>query len=481
MHSNVKRTSQRNGANGVAVLAAITTVCLTTGCTRPGDIVTPDAGSGPGGLCIGPTCLPDPGWGPVDCTQQDGVDTLSIDNFDGTLTNSSGTFVAQDFYVYSDGTSPPTFENYAHEPISDAGGFQPPTTPLYLCGPDAGSDPRLGTHSRVLHLFGGPFLGWGGGTGIAMAKLNGRDMGGRDNATTGGDPNSPKNICESPGPDGGYPSICPPLSAEFSVQVAAVDVSQYEGVSFWARRGPNGQATFHVNVGDKYTDDDLNYLGLRQQAQTGQPQSIYCQRIRECDCLNHQACTFLQTLPSVNTPPPLPAGQGFFCGPPPSTANLSSACQDMTLACVGLNGGPNTCCSTTACNQPYPAYPCDHVPDAGIFAGVPANTDGDIQFYGRPCTPYGWTNGIGGSFCFDPATDPPPAPPAELCGDHWQIAVDLGTDWKFYKVPFTSLLQQGFAKKSEHLDLTAVSVVKFTWGAGWIDYWLDNVAFYRSK
>ena len=191
MESNVKGTRQRNGASGLAGFAVIAIAWLATGCTRSGDILTSDAGAAPGGLCLGPTCLPDPGWGPVDCTEQDGVDTLSIDNFDGTLTNSNGTFVAQDFYVYSDGTSPPTFENYAHQPVADAGGFQPPTTPLYLCGPDAGSDPRTGIRNRVLHLFGGPFLGWGGGTGIAMAKLNGRDMGGRDNATMGGDPAQP--------------------------------------------------------------------------------------------------------------------------------------------------------------------------------------------------------------------------------------------------------------------------------------------------
>jgi hypothetical protein len=58
--------------------------------------------------------------------------------------------------------------------------------------------------------------------------------------------------------------------------------------------------------------------------------------------------------------------------------------------------------------------------------------------------------------------------------------VSLDTDWQFYKVPFTDLRQQGFAKKSEHLDLTAVSVVRFTWVAGFVDYWIDEVSFYRN-
>ncbi|HTA91678.1 MAG TPA: hypothetical protein VK745_18975, partial [Polyangiaceae bacterium] len=76
--------------------------------------------------------------------------------------------------------------------------------------------------------------------------------------------------------------------------------------------------------------------------------------------------------------------------------------------------------------------------------------------------------------------DPPPAPASQRCGDHWVNSVDLTTDWQFFHVPFTDLRQQGFAKKAEELDLHSVSVVRFTWDAGIIDYWIDSVSFYKQ-
>ena len=43
-----------------------------------------------------------------------------------------------------------------------------------------------------------------------------------------------------------------------------MDVSEWEGISFWARRGPDSQAGFRVLVGDKNTDDDIAYLMYRE-------------------------------------------------------------------------------------------------------------------------------------------------------------------------------------------------------------------------
>jgi len=43
------------------------------------------------------------------------------------------------------------------------------------------------------------------------------------------------------------------------------------------------------------------------------------------------------------------------------------------------------------------------------------------------------------------------------------------------------LLQQGWAKRSNKLDTTAISVVRFTWDGGWVDFWIDDVRFYRHK
>jgi hypothetical protein len=469
------------GAIGIALLSTF------VGCDRPGgQAVVPNGAATTDGICIG-ACEPDPGWGPVDCSQQNGIDTLEIESFDDDPTSAGTLGVAADLYTYTDGTAPLYYQGQPGEAV-DGGGFQPSVTPVPLCAhPHVYPDDV----NYVFHIFGGPFKGWGGGFGVPMAKLNGREPnGGNRDQNPYADPNAPKDLC-CPVPVGEpgapcptnvpLPSQCPPAGTEFAVWMGALDVSAYDGVSFWARRGPNGQAGLRVTVGDKYTDDDINYLAQRQQAATGQSQPIYCDRVRECDCnQNHQACEFLPQLP-LNQGLQFPTGaSGYFCGDQfPPSADLVSVCSASELSCVGFNGGPSTCCGVTNCNQPYPAYPCDMLPDAGAFADA-AGSYGDPQFFGRPCSPYAFATGVAGSYCFNPATDPPPAAPVDVCGDFWMTTVDLGTDWTFYKVPFTVLHQQGFGKKSDIFDLHAVSVVRFTFDIGWIDYWIDTVSFYRE-
>jgi hypothetical protein len=43
------------------------------------------------------------------------------------------------------------------------------------------------------------------------------------------------------------------------------------------------------------------------------------------------------------------------------------------------------------------------------------------------------------------------------------------------------MLQQGWAKRWQFFDTSSVSVVRLTWDAGWIDYWIDNLRFYRVR
>lgn len=85
------------------------------------------------------------------------------------------------------------------------------------------------------------------------------------------------------------------------------------------------------------------------------------------------------------------------------------------------------------------------------------------------------------SLCYDPEDGPFPVERTQKCGDHWVHPIRLSTEWQFYKVPFTSLLQEGWAKESFKLDLTSAAVVRFTWSTGWHDFWVDDVRFYRNK
>jgi hypothetical protein len=474
----------RRGGVPLAGLAVAACALRLAGCEAfggyPGGEVTYDASTlyaaTIAGLpCLG-TCLPDPGSGPVDCeASTHGVTKLTILTCDDV--DSQGDFFAENLYTYGDGTVLPA-NVYGTPPnlLAKQSGWQPETQSVNYCG----------VHNNALHVVGGylpsadsicntyslaqtgapfqgsaaPFRGWGGGMGIAMQKLNNSD----------GQGDTQKGLCGVQ-PNGGplpHPEVCPPATAEYAVRVGALDVSTFDGVSFWGRRGPNSQAGIGVNVGDKYTDDDLSYLTYRSDPAAPR----HCERVKECACTNLKPCEYQDPGPlSASTCGQSPAG--FYCSPPDPVGFQSISGQ-----------GSNFYCDVTECNQVYPAYPNDvyHLPDGGTVVGpTGAAAFGDQQFFNRPCTPYTRPDGYGSSFCFDPTTDPLPANPTETCGDHWMKMVDLTSDWQFFKVPFTDLRQQGFAKKSELLDLHSVSVVRFTWTAGWIDYWIDEVSFYRNS
>ncbi len=440
-------------------LAAVFEGCQAFGFHPDGVGATPDAASDAGFMACNDsgTCFPDPGSRPTDCSVASGDETSPIVTFDDPNV-MTGFFKAEGMYIYTDNTASSWFSNgqsLCAASLPQIGettcGFEPWTEPVDLCRPG----------NNALHLMGGPFSGWGGGIGVSMQKLNGRDP-------VNNDPN--KALCLPP--DGGTLNpVCPPDDAEYAVRVAALDVSQYQGVSFWARRGPRSQTGLRVAVGDKHTDDDLNYYAVRETALTGVQQPIYCQRIKECGCLYNAPCTYYE------------AQDTSYCRDPSDPKT-----QQQCLNAINISGTTMDCAcgATDVCNTVDPAFPND--PPIGsdgkpITTLNPANgmpVVADTAFYGRACTPYQFADGTGTSFCFNPGTDPPPAPASQRCGDHWVNSVDLTTDWQFFHVPFTDLRQQGFAKKAEELDLHSVSVVRFTWDAGIIDYWIDSVSFYKQ-
>jgi hypothetical protein len=231
---------------------------------------------------------------------------------------------------------------------------------------------------------------------------------------------------------------------------ASLDISDWEGVSLWARRGPEGQPLLRVLVGDKYTDDDLSFLSHNDPTLPR-----YCERVKECACLNGKPCTIWGGGAS-DAGNGASFNAGSYCGdpafdPPPGTINQNG--QQAT----------NTC-GMSHCNEDYPAYP-------GVV---------DKQFNGKPCNPFTVRDGTPSLYCFDPVFDPPPAQPDQRCGDHWTFPLHLTTDWQFFRVPFTEMFQQGFAQKAPTFDLTSVSAVRLTWNAGSIDFWIDDVSFYRA-
>jgi hypothetical protein len=338
--------------------------------------------------------------------------------------------------------------------------------------------PRCGQPSNALHIQGGLFLGWGGGFGTAAANWLLY-------------PQDPHFNC----PADSDVSLCPPSNTPTYLNGALVDASAYEGVALWARRGPDSQGGIRINVGDQNTDDDISYLTY--QFDPTIPRN--CERVRECACTNHKACSKWASSPLDTTA--YPQFASWACPPGASdTSHCASSSNSQTCATPGpyyycedpssgivpgynATSAPDTACNTcdvTNCNLPYPAYP-GGPPFASSAGGAASTGQYDAQYYNRPCTPYTMRSGLSTSYCFDPATDPPPAESDQQCGDHWITPIYLTNQWALYLVPFTTMQQQGFGKKFGKMDLHAVTMVRLTWDGGYVDYWIGKVAFYRHK
>jgi len=472
-------TAQRRAAPSSALAAAVSGwigLATLAGCIPTAPNLAPGAESLP---CTGPACVPLVGGAQittaatVDCdAAQVGIKLAPffvLDNEEIGTTNGVTGNIAQFFYQYVDGTAGLTPSAYS---------------PLAIAADRCKKTPPGQNH--VYHTSGGPFTGWGGGIGIGLAHTN-------------SDPGSGLCVGVNPPvcpPEGGFttdtPCVCPSLTAVDAtgqpvrgareISQAALDVSQWDGISLWARRGPNSQPLMRVLVGDKYTDDDISYLMYLDD--TTAPRSArYCERKADCGCNFQDAvCSFYGSditsdpiyhsevvkndphFPDPNAPGTTGA---LFCGAPES--HPGSASQNLFsnngLVCDDSKGCADNFCGRSVCDAPYAAY---------------ATNGPDIQFNNKPCTTFTYRNGSQSNVCYDPATDPSPPEGDEQCGDHFTFPINLSTEWQFYKIPFTQMFQQGWAKQAPTFDLTSVSVVRFTWDVGYIDYYIDDVAFYRN-
>jgi len=397
------------------------------------------------------TCTPDPGSQAVDCeAAEQGLELVTIGDF-----STAGSVNAKRFYVYTDRSGQGRVSSFDQ-------GWEPSTVedPFPRC--------ENGRTPRALHIQGGPFYGWGGGFGTSMKDFVPND------AAYGCLQNS-----QSP--------LCLPETDELASENVAVDASGFEGVAVWARRGPDSQGGMRILVGDINTDDDISYL-MYQKDPT---RKRNCERVRECGCTNHKPCQRWDTAPLEMQTPNLSSWKAAVDAERLdlqyqmwSCASAGYYCEDPAADVIPgyfTSGGMTTRCNScaqTRCDEQYEAYPDGIQNDEDKAAEDQPN---DSQFNGKPCTPYTFRSGVTSAYCFDPATDPPPAEQDEQCGDHWTRPIYLTNQWQLHLVPFTEMLQQGWAKRFGKMDTSHVTVVRLTWDGGYIDYWVGWVGFYRHR
>lgn len=350
---------------------------------------------GPGGTlhCCVRECVPDPGSTLVNCAkQEEGLEFMSPAIWDFEAAEAT-----PGMYIYSDRSV------YTGREVND---LQIPGSFLEPRGyqPAAAVTARCGGEAKVFRLRGGIFRGWGGGLGRPLLLNAGTLCG-----TTGcGDP---------------------------------VDVSAWDGISLWARRGPNGQSLLRIGLGDQHTDDDLNRAEKDEFDTLPPPRADgkLCRRVRSCDCPSGKPCTYFKN----------DAFAGRFCYDP--------------------------------LFDPAPIHASDHYPLCGDAVCNDPGSENDPSFVGKACTPFLTESGEEREFCFDKGLDPDPPESHQRCGDHWMAGIHLTADWQLFLIPFASLQQQGFGKNTPRLTTEAISMLRLTWDIGWIDLWIDDVRFYRVK
>jgi hypothetical protein len=403
-------------------------------------------------FCVG-TCAPDYGSTRIDCNAEQGIEFFPVD----VLNGDTGTVLG--FYAYNDGSSDfmvagvDPFDGSAvttNDPSSNGvSNYEPGTVTVNdRCGEDGKPGPN-----NVHHLRGGLFTEYGGGMGRRLLDFVSLEPLGCS-TTEAAAPTDP-DAC--PDLDERIESVDnTALRANFYSMTA--DLRGWEGISFWARQGPDNTAGLRVYVGDRQLDDDVAFI----ERNAGLTPS--CLRARECGCRNHEPCT-ADTLRRGDGP-----RVQYSCWDPKRDVPPSTLQEQSPAGVDFIN--PYDICGTTQCDALNSAW---NAVDP-LFA-TPDNPDypGSAQ-----CQLYKLTNDLETYYCYDkanPASYPPDGP--QQCGDGWAKGVTLSTDWKFFTIPFSELRQEGYGQRFSHLDLSKLTLVRFTWMQGWLDVWLDDVRFYR--
>jgi hypothetical protein len=419
-----------------------------------------DPREGADGRCVRPApdgkCAPDVRPTLVDCAAAErGFEFLTPAIFDFSSTTTS-------LYSYSDGTSeflqpsgyePDIFAQSTRCGILNAAGVLEPDQ----------------LKAGELHIWGGPFREWGGGMGRSMQGYAASAGCAGIGATA--PPDDGEGPC--PAPDARIEAVPTTVATDAGGVLRSgaydrlVDVRAWDGISFWARLGPGSDPGFRVSLGDRQLDDDISYLEAEAFKSTGgNAPGPTCGRVLECGCRNHRPCT------------PDPVDQQLFCWDPARGDRPPSELRAALPADATDDDFPYFFpyekCGATMCDQPFDAFG-----RADLIFATPANpmTPGTAS-----CQEYTFQNDFTALYCYDPndASGLAVAAAYERCGDVWAKPIGLTEQWQFFTVPFTELRQEGWGKEFQYLDLSRIALTRFTWAVGWVDFWLDDVRFYRT-
>jgi hypothetical protein len=345
------------------------------------------------------------------------------------------------------------------------------------------------TSSEVLHL-AGHFTDFGGGLGTVLFN----------HTDTLGTAVKFNDLSQKVGADGVVPQVAAParpitfypgdvayvpgMASADLTDASSVPPHPWEGISFWARRGPFAGPGFRPGILDRTTSDDFN---KQLPASMAACRSVYT----TCSCPNQKPCTAWDP----NDPQdPQPTADELMSNIEPLTPDVSgytvtkgSYCWDPKVDKYPP-WDPSLRCDDFACdyhaNTPIPSMTYNPVnateanlwqADAGKGPGVGTMTCSPNYYVFKDSTT------PSARFCYKPGVDLDPPERMERCNDGFLAGTLLTTDWVHYFIKFSDLRQGMIDKRSSGIDLGMVEALLFAFPGGDMDLWLDDVGFYRRK
>lgn len=445
---------------------------------------------------------PDPGPACTNCQQADDVDVLLVHDFEQGF--------APTWFNYGEPGVPIAPPQVGQGEQNDAGvpppywGLQVPDLNLVPGGRRCGS-------KYALHMAGGRFLTWGGGyvslsvtvRGAANVQkfcpgdLSADELGiGTQPTSTGSGDAQTCNFFVTP--VAGQPSRL------------GLDVSEYEGISFWARRSPSAQSTLRIAVNDENTSQGLALQVERgtYDAEHGKPNATVAEPAcrRALECCRHCG--------DVTRDAPIVGDDGAIIGsrkrtekrchladerPPPDLQTNEGApaqFRTYTLDAVTnewvpgqwLTAGGYVSTAENEWRSAYDAWDRDYKlccpptmdeEEERIALGETARV-GDPQFGGRQCNPYVFRYDYSsGYYCWAEGDPPLPERNENRCEDGFEASINVDTEWRFYKVPWSELRRLTPNRKA--VDPTGIYSVALFFGQGYLDTYVDDIGFYRRR
>lgn len=394
---------------------------------------------------------------PEDCVDPPGYEFALVDNYEIGKASFS--------YTYNDSTGKVT-------PWSPKE-WEPPSSPI----PAAWGGSRCGS-TRALHL-AGQFKQWGAGYGTVL--YNHADTlkpAGVTIFDTFSDPTG------ASAPTGfasritywkrDVPLMTPGVTADFDHPyidlMTAADLSAWDGIAVWARRGPFAGPGFRPGLLDRTTSDDFN--------KQLPPEKAACRSIYTvCSCQNTKHCTpwKLADAPVGVDPELYPDRDGTYCWDPATEAYPNS---DPTLRC-----GQTACDYRLDTPIPTMIYNPTNVTSALAWDTVGPTGAKGVGTMTCSKEPYVFSDAAqpSANYCYTPGVDADPAEKEDRCQDGFLSGTLIDTNWKRYFIPFADLRQGGVSHRSPGIDLTTVQALVFSFPAGNLDIWIDDPSFYRKK